>query len=515
MSAFRVVCADPPWAFGDKLPGGRGASDHYPVLKLHEIQRFPLPEIADVAMLVLWRVGAMAEEAYEVVRAWGFVPKSEIVWIKTGVGTPEAILEPGDERPNVIDPHMGLGHYIRNSHEIAIVATRGRFEVANKGVRSVIVAPIGVHSEKPRVFYDLVEKLAGEGPYAELFARKRRDGWSAFGNQLEPVTEIAEPAVILPPKPLHTEAAWSAAQQHAEARSDVEKTDPTEITKLPRHKVKRFDGVVVPACCALCKTPQFVCPAGVICALNHSGEPSICGCASCGLAEEHTEDCPEYRPPARAKQIQMPAPATATLPIDAVAAAREQMASAAGRARYLDLAVKEGLLDEDDRSEGDDAAFIKLQFRAPAGWFHDNATGVVPMPRDGLPGENIATLQHELTLRGVQIGLVDLAKWTVTRRDVARVWLMEGGEAPEWIAALIGVEGLREAPAPSVSGFFDRPAATTSEPGQLALPAANANGTAAKKRGRPPGAKNKPKGGDAWARAKAAMSGDEEEYGEP
>ncbi len=526
---FRVICADPPWAYKDKLPAGRGAEAHYPVLKLHDIQRFPLPEIADIAMLVLWRVGAMAEEAYQVVRAWGFVPKSEIVWIKTGVGTPEKILEPGDPSADLLDPHMGLGHYVRNSHEIAIVATRGRFEVANKGVRSVCVAPIGLHSEKPQVFYELVEQLAGEGPFAELFARKRRPGWHAFGNELEVIVEVAEPAPVATPKPRHTEAAWGLAQAHAFAREGEEKEDPTELTRLPRHKVKRKDGVIVPACCAACKAPQYVCAAGVVCALGHGGEPSIPGCAACGRAEDHTDDCPEYRgPPPRPKAVAAP-PQVASAPAPSLPGRlptepppHSVVAAPAARNRYLDLAVKEGLLDEHDISEGDDAAWIKLQFRAPAGWFHDNATEAVPMPRDAVPGENLATLRAELANRGVSVSLIAVAGWTVTRRDVARLWLVEGGEPPDWIVPLVGEGGLREAPSAPVSGFFDKvPPTEAAALGQVSLidredlrtPAAAANGNAPRKRGRPPGVKNKPKG-DAWARAKAAMSGDEDDSGD-
>lgn len=36
---YRVICADPPWAFKDKLPGlGRGAKKHYQVLSILDIQ---------------------------------------------------------------------------------------------------------------------------------------------------------------------------------------------------------------------------------------------------------------------------------------------------------------------------------------------------------------------------------------------------------------------------------------------------------------------------------------------
>lgn len=167
---FRVVVADPPWRFDDRLPGpSRGAAKNYRVLGLEDICNFPLPPIADNAWLFLWRVSSQVEEACRVVRAWGFVPKSEIVWEKvTSLGR----------------PHFGMGHYVRASHETCIVAVRGRVQPADRAVRSRFSAPVRRHSEKPDVFFRLVERLTGEGPRLELFARRRREGWASLGDEL-------------------------------------------------------------------------------------------------------------------------------------------------------------------------------------------------------------------------------------------------------------------------------------------------------------------------------------------
>ena len=185
---FRVLCADPAWSFGDRLPGpGRGAEKHYRVLSLAEIEAFPLPPLADDALLFLWRVSSQVEEACRVARCWGFVPKSEIVWVKkTPVGK----------------RHFGMGRYVRMEHESCIVASRGRglSLIRDHSIRSTFEAAVGRHSEKPEAFYDLVEKLAA-GPYAELFARRRRPGWSCFGDEL-PGEDHVQPA----PERIATEA---------------------------------------------------------------------------------------------------------------------------------------------------------------------------------------------------------------------------------------------------------------------------------------------------------------------
>jgi N6-adenosine-specific RNA methylase IME4 len=156
--------------------------------------------IADDALLFLWRVSSQVEEAYRVVRAWGFVPKSEIVWVKTTgtrvgyeLGGSMLMPEPGEE---VIEQklHFGMGRYTRASHETCIIAARGKAIplIQNRSTRSVFYAPTGAHSQKPEAFYKLIEGLC-VGPRLELFARAHREGWMCVGDELseEPVASAA------------------------------------------------------------------------------------------------------------------------------------------------------------------------------------------------------------------------------------------------------------------------------------------------------------------------------------
>lgn len=169
-SPVRVVTADPPWRFGDSLPGPkRGAGKHYATMSVAEICAFQLPRLQDDAFLFLWRVAAMQQEALDVVKAWGFTVKSEIVWNKLTVNGKR---------------HFGMGHYVRAEHETCLIATRGSPKVEDKAVRSTFDAPIGRHSEKPDVFYSIVQRLS-YGPYAELFARTPRKGWRQYGLEME------------------------------------------------------------------------------------------------------------------------------------------------------------------------------------------------------------------------------------------------------------------------------------------------------------------------------------------
>lgn len=179
MTLPRVLAIDPPWAFGDKLPGkGRGAARNYSVMTTAQLCDMRLPELAPDCYLFMWRVSAMAEDAFLVARHWGFVPKAEIVWQKL---TKNGL------------PWFGMGRTVRASHETCIIATRGRPQPISRAIRSTFSAPVPVgedgkyrHSAKPEAFYDLVERLAA-GPYVEMFARRRRPGWACSGNELPAV----------------------------------------------------------------------------------------------------------------------------------------------------------------------------------------------------------------------------------------------------------------------------------------------------------------------------------------
>lgn len=175
---FKVITADPAWRLSDQLPGkSRGAGKNYKTMSVEEICAYPLPPLADDCLLLLWRLSSMVEEAYQVVRAWGFVPKAEVVWEKVTAKNGR--------------PWIGMGRYTRASHETAILATRGRVQVADKGVRSRFAASVPVdergrpiHSAKPEFFYRQVVERLSRGPFVELFSRQTREGWTTIGDGL-------------------------------------------------------------------------------------------------------------------------------------------------------------------------------------------------------------------------------------------------------------------------------------------------------------------------------------------
>lgn len=167
-----VIVADPPWKFGDSLPGkGRGAAKHYDCLGVPAIalQMAAVSLAADNAVLFLWRVAAMQREALDLVESLSFTVKTELVWEKLTSGG---------------KAHFGMGHYLRASHETCLIATRGKAMPAVRNVRSRFAAPVREHSRKPEEFYRIVETLYPGSRKVEMFARTVRPGWEQEGLEL-------------------------------------------------------------------------------------------------------------------------------------------------------------------------------------------------------------------------------------------------------------------------------------------------------------------------------------------
>jgi len=160
---FELIYADPPWQLGN--PDGLNAPEnHYPTMPLDEIKTLQ-PPAAEDAVLFLWAVNCLLPQALEVISAWGFTYKTNLVWVK---------------------PSIGLGVWARNRHELLLFATRGRIHVPDPDQRpdSVIEADRGRHSQKPHRVYELIETAYPHLSKLELFARGNpRPGWQTWGNE--------------------------------------------------------------------------------------------------------------------------------------------------------------------------------------------------------------------------------------------------------------------------------------------------------------------------------------------
>lgn len=169
---YGVIVADPPWPYERGSEGGthRGAVP-YPVMSIEDICAQEIPADDD-CVLFLWVTNAFMREAFVVLDAWGFESKTLLTWIKD---------------------RMGLGNYLRNQTEHAILAIKGKPEVHLTDQSTVLRAPVTGHSRKPDEFYSMVEELCPAVARLDLFAREHREGWVSAGPELPPPAEDAEP----------------------------------------------------------------------------------------------------------------------------------------------------------------------------------------------------------------------------------------------------------------------------------------------------------------------------------
>lgn len=179
MPLYDVILADPPWTFSvwNAAKSDRHASHKYDLMETENICKMNVPS-ADRSVLFMWATWPNLKDALQVIESWGFEYKTiGWVWVKA--------------KPSGFGFFTGMGYYTRSNTEPCLLATKGTpLRVANKGVQSLIYAPVREHSRKPDEQYVKIEKLYPDAKYLELFARRQRQGWSVFGNEVEGSIEL-------------------------------------------------------------------------------------------------------------------------------------------------------------------------------------------------------------------------------------------------------------------------------------------------------------------------------------
>lgn len=171
---YSTILADPPWQFQNRT--GKVAPEHrrllrYPTMELNEIMALPVARLAAAkSHLYLWVPNALLQEGLQVMEAWGFTYKSNLVWHKIRKdGGPDG---------------RGVGFYFRNVTELVLFGVRGSMRTLPPGRRQVNILATRKreHSRKPDEIFDIIESCS-PGPYLEIFARFARAGWMQWGNE--------------------------------------------------------------------------------------------------------------------------------------------------------------------------------------------------------------------------------------------------------------------------------------------------------------------------------------------
>lgn len=186
---YDVILADPPWSHYGQQDKWGAAAKFYDLMDDDALRQLPVARLAKrESVLFCWATCPRLDFAIDLVRHWGFHYRGvAFVWVKTTkAGRP---IGARGVRPSIVKP----------TTELVLAASmtpKGRpMPIADEGVPQVVLAPIARHSEKPAEVYTRIERLYPAASRLELFARGRRAGWDAWGNEAPPSVETGPPSV--------------------------------------------------------------------------------------------------------------------------------------------------------------------------------------------------------------------------------------------------------------------------------------------------------------------------------
>lgn len=175
---YDLILADPPWK---QSKGGKksvranssGKPLDYPTISLEEIkehlgQADALTPRGGNSILFLWTIDKYLFEAQEIGESLGYKLHARMIWNKV-TGIPAAFT-------------------IRFGHEYLLYMYKGKLtpvalEVRGK-IHSVFTEQVKRHSQKPEISYAIIERLYPDLTKLELYARRERDGWDCWGNEV-------------------------------------------------------------------------------------------------------------------------------------------------------------------------------------------------------------------------------------------------------------------------------------------------------------------------------------------
>lgn len=170
---YRIIYADPAWVYQDKSKShGGGAESHYKCTPTGEMAKWDIPAAAD-SVCLMWCTYPQLPEGVKLMAAWGFKYKTvAFTWVK---------------KNKVSDSFFfGMGRHTRGNPEIVLLGTKGKgAQRISASIPNLQIHRIGRHSEKPAEIRKEIEKLYGDIPRIELFARQKSEGWDVWGNEVE------------------------------------------------------------------------------------------------------------------------------------------------------------------------------------------------------------------------------------------------------------------------------------------------------------------------------------------
>lgn len=186
---YGAILIDPPVPFAGWIPSvnNRTAASKYDLMTWDTLKALgPLIDAvaAPDCCMFLWVCSPLLVETMDLIQAWRWTYKTTaFTWIKTNKDRMSMALK--------------MGYWTRANAEFVWLLTRGEPKRRAMDVLQAIHSQVdyaaespavctypGVHSRKPDEVQNRIERLV-DGPYLELFARRRREGWTTLGNELD------------------------------------------------------------------------------------------------------------------------------------------------------------------------------------------------------------------------------------------------------------------------------------------------------------------------------------------
>lgn len=167
---YNIIVIDPPWDIKKLTHKARPnqTTMDYSTLSIEEIKELPISSIADDECLCfLWTIQKYLYDSKEILESWGFNLLLTMVWEKT------------------YGRSAGMPLYgFRWNAEFILVGYNTKPPLWPKRplIPAVFQAENIRHSQKPDKFYKMVESFGEKR--VDIFARKQRDGWDVWGNEV-------------------------------------------------------------------------------------------------------------------------------------------------------------------------------------------------------------------------------------------------------------------------------------------------------------------------------------------
>jgi N6-adenosine-specific RNA methylase IME4 len=171
MKKYQIIVVDPPWPVKKLTHKARPKQTtmDYTVMSLSDISNLPIGSLADdTCWCFLWVVQKYLFDAKPILEGWGFHHLLTMGWEKT-YGKSAGM------------PLFGF----RWNLEFILVGykTKPVLWPSRPLIPACFSAKNISHSTKPDKFYDMIQPLGS--PRIDLFARKKRRRWDAWGNEVE------------------------------------------------------------------------------------------------------------------------------------------------------------------------------------------------------------------------------------------------------------------------------------------------------------------------------------------